>query len=326
MRETRRGSCSLRISLGLVLLLGADSAAWPAADPELAPVIVSGERPGPGLWQIVGDQTPGKRTQLWILGTVSPLPVGMTWRARELTRVLAAVDTVIFARPMELSTPRAFWMLIAQRDLLLLPRGRRLRDVLPLDLYARFVAARAQFGEAGDKLERYRPVIAGALLEDRALAGKGLSDRLDVSLTVRRLAREQHIASVELNTPGAPDMLAALRAVPPAAELACLATLLDSIETGIPALAARADAWASGDIDRLRSLPPSSMAACAAALGRAGAAVTPWQEARAEWLAALAARMQSAGSTLAVIDVDMLLGPDGLLQRLRDAGYRVEEP
>ncbi len=321
MRAARRGVRTLRASLWIYLLLGAHAAAGAAADPVLAPLIVSGERAGPGLWQVSGDQA-----RLWILGTVSPLPVGMTWRAREVMRVLGNVETVLVAKPVELSVPRVVWMLIAQRDLLLLPRGRKLRDILPPDLYARFTAQRTQSGEALDKWERYRPIVAGALLEDRALAGAGLSDRLDVSLTVRRLARERHITVTELNTPGAADMLKALQAVPPAAEVACLTTLVETVETGIPALAARADAWASGDLERLRALPPSAVTACAAALGGQGVAGAPWQKTRDAWLAALEARLRGAAATLAVIDLDMLLGPRGLLQDLRDAGFRIEEP
>jgi uncharacterized protein YbaP (TraB family) len=303
-------------------LLGAATPAWPGADPSLAPVIVSGERTGPGLWQVQGPQA-----RLSILGTVSPLPVGISWRAREVVRALAAVDTVLLAKPVELSMPRVFWMLIAQRDLLLLPHGRKLRDVLPLDLYARFVAQRARFGAGGDQWERYRPVIAGALLEDRALAATGLSDRLDVSLTVRRLAREKHVAVIELNTPGAADMLKTLQAAAPAAELACFTTLVATVETGIPALAERADAWASGDALRLRTLPPSTVAACAAVLGGGdGGVAAPLQRTQGAWLAALEGRLQGSGATFAVIDLDMLLGPHGLLQNLREAGYRVDEP
>lgn len=311
----------LRVSLGVWFLLGGVSPVRVPADPVLAPVLVSGERPGPGLWQVHGE-----RARLWILATVSPLPVGMTWRAGEVRQVLAAVDTVLLAKPLELSVPHVFWMLIAQRDLLLLPHGGRLRDVLPPDLYARFVSQRAQTGEHGDKWERYRPIIAGGLLEDRALAAKGLSDRLDVSLTVRRLARERHVAVMELSTPGAADMLKALQAVPAEAELACLSTLLQTVATGIPELAQRADAWASGDIDRLSALPPSTVTACAAALIGEGAAIAPWQRTHDAWLAALEARLQGGGATLAVIDLDLLPGPQGLLQDLRAAGYRVDAP
>lgn len=321
MRTARRRVRTLRGCLWVYLLLGTPAAAWAVADPELAPVIVSSERAGPGLWQVSGEQA-----RLWILGTVSPLPVGMTWRAREVTHVLGKVDTVLVSKPVELSLPRVFWMLIAQRDLLLLPSGRKLRDILPSDLYGRFSAQRANSGEGGDKWERYRPIIAGALLEDRALAGRGLSDRLDVSLTVRRLARERHIAVMELNTPGAADLLKALQSVPPAAELACLTTLVQTVATGIPALAARADAWASGDLTRLRALPPSAVTACAAALDGEGVADAPWQRTRDAWLAALEARLRGADATLAVIDLDLLLGPRGLLQDLGEAGYRVEDP
>lgn len=316
----------LRRNLGVCLLVGGilpagAGAARDDAPAVLPPVVVSGERAGPGLWQVSGA-----RGQVWILGTVSPLPVGMTWRAGEVTRVLGAVDEVVFARPVELSAPRVLWMLIAHRDLLLLPGGKTLREVLPPELYARFAALRAQTGEGGDQWERDRPIIAGALLEDRALSRVGLSNRLDVSLAVRRLAREKHVPITELQTPGAPDLLAALRSLPAAAEQACLATLVAAVETGLPALAARADAWASGNIERLRALPPSSETACASSLSGTGAEIAAWQRTEDAWLTALEGRLQGSGATLAVIDLDLLLGAHGLLQELADFGYRVEEP
>ena len=312
----RRSSC-LRVGLSVCLLLAGSGMALEA----LPPLIVSGERTGPGLWQVRGAHS-----RLWILGTVSPLPVGMTWRAGEVTQVLGGVNSVVFAKPVEVSVPRVMWMLIARSDLLLLPGGKKLRDVLPPELYARFAALRAQSGESPDQWERYRPIIAGALLEDHALARVGLSNRLDVALTVRRLAREKHLESVELQTPGAPDLLASLRALRPAAERTCLTSLLDTVESGLPALAARADAWASGDIERFTALPPSTVTACSSAMSAEGAAMTPWQQTQNAWLTALEARLQGVGATLAVVDLDMLLGTGGLLQELSDFGYQVEAP
>src|SRR5690242_7710009 len=67
----------------------------PAARPQATPsptesmdeVVVSGEQPGPGLWKV----TKGSHT-LWILGTLTPLPQKMTWRSREVERVVAKSD------------------------------------------------------------------------------------------------------------------------------------------------------------------------------------------------------------------------------------------
>ena len=55
-----------------------------------ATVVVTGEQPGPGLWLVrKGDH------ELWILGTLNPLPAGMQWQARQVEQVIASAQEVI---------------------------------------------------------------------------------------------------------------------------------------------------------------------------------------------------------------------------------------
>ena len=52
---------------------------------------VSGVQPGPGLWQVRNSQG----HTLWILGTVSPLPAKLDWRADEVQAVIASAQEVL---------------------------------------------------------------------------------------------------------------------------------------------------------------------------------------------------------------------------------------
>jgi len=292
-----------------------------AAEDAISEIVVSGARAGPRLWQIQSDTA-----QVWILGTVSPLPVDMTWRASELEHVLADAQVLLVAKPLEISLPRIVWMLVAQRDRLMSPGGRELKDVLAPDLYRRFATQRAVDGAGSERWERYRPIIAAALLEDAAMKRHGLSARLDVSLTVRRFARQRHIPVDDVAVPGAAELLDALRTIAPDLESKCFSAVLTTIESGMPLLAARAAAWANGDVAQIASLPPSSEAACGAVLRADSRTADLLAGIHDHWLTALEAHLRGSGVTVAVVDMDLLLGHDGLLRDLQDQGYRVDGP
>jgi uncharacterized protein YbaP (TraB family) len=314
----RRVCCAASTVLILACTLRVPAVA--AQDP-VAEIVVSGERAGPRLWR-VSSQT----AQLWILGTVSPLPAGVTWHASQVEQVLSGANALLVAKPLEISLPRVIWMLVAQRDRLMIPGGRVLKDVLPSDLYLRFSRDRSLYGVDVDRSERYRPIIAAALLEDAAMKRHGLSARLDVSLAVRRLAHQRHVPVEDLAVPGAAELFDALRTVAPDLESRCFALVLTTIETGMPLLAARADAWATGDVARIASLPPSSEAACGAVLRDDPRTADLLTRIHDHWFGALTAHLRSSGVTVAVIDMDSLLGAHGLLHDLQDQGFEVDGP
>ena len=72
---------------------------------ELAEVVVVGEHPGPALWQVKsGDHT------LWILGEVSPLPVKLTWRSKQVERILTSAQEVIVPAGIRDGLPAQEWI------------------------------------------------------------------------------------------------------------------------------------------------------------------------------------------------------------------------
>jgi uncharacterized protein YbaP (TraB family) len=264
-------------------------------------------------------------SQLWILGSISPLPKGITWRSKQVEQVLATTQQVLVPKPLEIGIVRILWLLITERDVIMIRGGKRLKDVLPQNLYLRFAAQRARFANGADKWERYRPIVAAAFLEQAAFHSVGLSARLDLGAAVRALAKKQDVPVEEVKIAGIGDFLDTLKTMPAATENACVDASLVTIETGLPRLIERARAWSTGDVERIQQLPqPAEVDACLAALDSGGSKADLVARVRAAWLAAMEKNLQSGTRTLAVVNMDLLLNKGGLLSALQARGYDID--
>jgi uncharacterized protein YbaP (TraB family) len=232
---------------------------------------------------------------------------------------------VLIPKPFEIGIVRVLWLLITERSVLMLPGGRRLMDVMPPALHARFATQRAKFTNDADKWERYRPIIASAFLQQAAFHQVGLSTRLDLGAAVRTLADKHHVRVEELKIAGVHDFLDALKTLPPATENACVEASLTTIEKDLPRLVERAQAWATGNIERINSLhEPAEVDACRAALDAGTGASDLIALLRRTWLDRMEKYLNSGSGTVAVVNIDMLLEKGGLLDELRAKGYQID--
>jgi len=285
-------------------------------------LVVTGERTGPGMWHVHRGTA-----QVWILGSMSPLPKGITWRSTQVEQVLGTTTQVLVQKPFEIGIARILWLLITEHKVLMVGGGRRLKDVMPADLYARFAALRAKYNEGPDKWEHFRPLIAAAFLQQAAFHQVGLSTRLDLGAAVRTLAKKHHVRIEEIKIAGVGDVMEALKTLPPATENICVAASLVTIEHDLPRLIERAQAWASGNVERIEKLrEPAEVDACRAALDAGVGAADLIGRIRRTWLGSIEKSMQNGGMALAVINMDLLLEPGGLLDELRASGYEVDAP
>ena len=233
-----------------------------APPPVMDELVVTGERTGPGMWRVHRGAA-----QVWILGSMSPLPKAITWRSRQVEQVLEGTSQVLVQKPFEIGIARILWLLLTERRVLMVTGGKRLKDVLPAELHARFAAQRAKYTDDPNKWERFRPIIAAAFLQQAALHQVGLSTRLDLGAAMRTLAKKHHIRVEEIKIAGVSDVMEALKTLPPATENACVAASLVTVESDLPRLVDRAQAWASGNIERIQKLrEPAEVDACRAAL------------------------------------------------------------
>jgi uncharacterized protein YbaP (TraB family) len=290
--------------------------------PAVDEIVVTAERAGPGMWHVHRGAA-----NVWILGSISPLPRDITWRSKQVETVLESTSQVLVQKPLEISIPRILWMLIADRKYLMVGGGRRLKNVLPPDLYRRFTAQRSNVGEDADKWERYRPIIAVAFLQRAAFHQVNLSMRLDLGAALRVLAKKHGVRIEEIKVAGVSDMLEALKTMPAATERTCVEASLTTIESGLPRLVDRAQAWAVGNVERIENLPElKDVDACRTALDAGKGALDVIGRIRQTWLENIEKYLRSAGTTIAVVNLDMLLERGGLLDQLRAKGYEIDAP
>jgi len=131
----------------------------------------------------------------------------------------------------------------------------------------------------------------------------------------------------EIKVAGVSDMLEALKTMPAATERTCFEASLSTVETGLPRLVDRAQAWASGNVERIESMPElKEVNACRNALDAGKGALDVIGRIRQTWLENIDSHLRSAGTTIAVVNLDLLLERGGLLDQLRAKGYEIDAP
>jgi len=302
---------------------------------DLAPVVVSGVQPGPGMWQVTNAQ--GHR--LWILGTVTPLPKKLEWRADEVTAVIASADAVLGSPGWTLDADVGFFgrltllpsAMKAAHD----PQGRRLQEILPAELYARWRPLKQRYLGRGDGVEKDRPLVAATRLYAAALDEVGLSPRSGVGEQLKKAYKRRGLTPVVTKLEiKVDDPRAALKEVRASTlpDVTCLQRTVEVVEHQLPLLVERANAWAVGDIDALQQLSMRSQYdACVGAIAASDLAQRRGMtrlDARAadKWLAAARDALARHAVTFATVPVHSLVEPGGYLERLRQAGYSVQSP
>ncbi|GAB3786562.1 TraB/GumN family protein [Dyella agri] len=312
----------------------APAPAVPANVPLLAPVVVSGVVPGPGLWKVSkGDHV------LWVLGTLSPLPGHIQWESHEVEQALAQSKQVLLAPKIKMKADIGFFgklfLLPTAYGARKNPDGKTLDQVMDAPTYARWLVLKKQYIGDDGGIERWRPLFAAQELYKKALKTNGLSNDGGVSGAVDALAKRGGVPEtpveyqVEIKQPR--EALKAFKAAAPS-DLECFNRTLDSIEHDVPAMTARANAWATGDLEELRQLPDSHRRdACVTAITSAGFAHqlglddVPAQL-QAVWLAAARKALADNTTSFALLPMNELLSSTGYLARLKALGYAVEAP
>lgn len=297
-------------------------------------VVVSGVQPGPGLWRV----SRGEHV-LWVLGTQSPLPRRFEWEAREVREVIAASQAVLLGVSVKLKEEIGFFKgltllpaaLSSRKD----PERQKLEELVPPEDYQRWLALKQRYLGRDRGIEKQRPIFAANKLYEKAVKRTGLSFDSVVGPLVRKTARKHDVPIIEPEIRidiGNPREALRAFAENRLDDLACFRKTLDRVENDLDHMRARANAWATGDIEGLRALPfEDQNRACAdafltAAVARDRGLDDLRERARAAWMEAAEQAIAENASTLALLPMGELLRPDGYLAELRERGYEIEEP
>jgi uncharacterized protein YbaP (TraB family) len=289
-------------------------------------VIVTGEWPGPQLWKISkGDHV------VWILGTLQPLPKHMTWKYTEVEQVLKHSQQVIGRTNVKpkVSIFGLIPLYLQFRKVSKLQDGQTLKDVLPVDLYQRYRTLIAMHKIHDDDIDKLRPIVAAGRLYQDVIDANDLTGKNDVQDMVFKLA-DRHDVKVNdmiLKVDAPKEILKDAKQLPVSAEVACFEEVVAGLETELDLLRKRASSWARGDVNALRKLVTAqSRTACREAVLSVHRVKEISDQAKSDWINAIADSLNRFPSALALSPVYDLISKDGVLDQLRAAGYQVEGP
>ena len=297
-------------------------------------VVVTGEQPGPGLWLVRNGSH-----DLWILGTLTPLPAGMQWQSAQIEQVIANAQEVIRAPYVSMKVDTGWF-----RGLMLLPSmlgarknpdGKTLQQVVSPQSYARWKTLKARYIGNDGGVEKWRPLFAAQELYQEAMKKSGLDSAKSVWPVINKAIETHHpnvtVVKEEIVVKD-PKPLLKEWSKTTLDDLACFDNTMTRIETDLDAMRARANAWATGDMAALQSLPPPyqweecNNAITEAGIGKRLGFGDANQRVRAKWLAAADAALNRNAVTFATLDMRDLLGANGFLAKLKAKGYTVLAP
>jgi uncharacterized protein YbaP (TraB family) len=299
-------------------------------------VLVSGVRPGPGLWKISkGDHV------LWVFGTYEPLPRKMQWRSHQVEKILDQSQEYLYGPggSMHVGVLKGLTLLRVLPFVIGIknnPDGAMLRDVLPPEVYARWQVLKKKYIGDDESIERERPMFAAQTLSQKAMAYAGLSSGREVSYAIEAMARKKNIkmtssqAEMELDDP-----IKAVREFKKSSleDVACFSKTLEFLEGDIAAMRERANAWAKGDLEAIQHLGYADRTDTCDAVwlnspvfqARPGLKDVR-ARARVAWIAAAERSLANNASTFTTLRLNDILDPKGVVAALEAKGYVVQKP
>lgn len=311
--------------------------AEPAAETApAAQVLVSGKRPGPGLWKVSKDGH-----VMWVFGLYAPLPPKMEWDDGRVDHLIGQSQEVL--APPSTGVGVGFWgglkALTALPSIIGMaknPDGARLHDVLPADVYARWSVLKEKYIGADDGVERYRPFFAAQKLTDAGMKKSGLSGGLEVRAQIEGIAKKRGVTFTQTGyMANLDDPARVIRDFKDSQmeDMACFTKTLERFEGDIDAMRVRANAWANGNIAEIGKLDYAEREdACNDAVFNSPAAkkhpaFQNLREQRLEsWMKAAEKSLANNPSTVAMLTMGDILGPKSYLAALQAKGYTVESP
>jgi hypothetical protein len=334
---------TLTTALALACVLNPGTSFPQTGEEPLEEIVVTGEFAGPGMWQVTHPDHPGHA--LWLVGEPPLLPEGMRFRSQQVERVASQSQEILMQPGLSLKPDEkvgVFRMLTlapAAMKLRKNPGKAKLQELVPPDLYARWLVQKRLYLGRDSGLEKMRPFLVAEKLRNAAIKELRLGQG-GVWAAVWDLVRKHKIRVTNPTLEfifKTDDLRGQIKAFSreKLADEECFARTVELTE----ALAnkqveeARARAWATGDLARLQELPslPDAESSCDQAIVNALAMTTPVPaDVRKQmdelWFAAAGNALKRNASSLAFVPMGALLGEQGYLESLRKRGYVILTP
>lgn len=307
------------------------------ASTQIDEVVVSGKVSGPEMWHAYIDDD----HDLWIFGTMKPLPANMQWDDSDVRGMVQQAQEVLWYPSYSVNVKANFFQeaMLGFKYMRAMnnPDGKALKDVLDPALYARWQAAKARYMPGNSGVERKRPVVAAEELLAAATKRAGLSWKYSFHEAIKPTIES---AGVKDNLPKFEVKLSAATAKAALSDIRqtnlddarCLAATIDAVNTDLPRMVANANAWARGDVGAISY----------AALARRNTLcmdvlMSPEFSAKYGlpnitdsienlWMREARDALQRNRITVAYVPMELLIGSGNLLDRLRSQGYTVSGP
>lgn len=334
-----RIACVLSLGfLGAAAIAQTDPPPAPAeqAEAPAAQVLVSGKRPGPGLWKVSKDGH-----VMWVFGMYAPLPPNMEWDDSRIDRLIGQSQEVLTPPGVSVGVGwlgglKLVTALPSAIGAVKNPDGAHLRDVLPGEVYARWSVLKQKYLGEDEGIESYRPFFAAQKLMDAGMKQSGLSGGIEVRKQIVSIAKKRDVKltatsfEVKLDDPG--RLLKDFKQSQ-LDDTACFTKTLAHFEGDIDAMRLRANAWANGNIAEISKLEYAERQdACNDALLNSPAAQKHpafqnlEERQLASWLKVAEKSLANNTSTVAMLKMSDILGPRSYLAVLQAKGYTVEAP
>lgn len=315
MRKTRLLIASLVLLCGTALAVVAPDR-WASADSADAPLVQVETRthlpPVPLLWK-VSD----RNNAVYLLGSIHLLKEDDYPLSADVDAAFDDAARIVFeVSPEELGSPEAS---TSFREAANLPDGRTLSDLISPRLREKLHRLLARQGGSLEQVNHYSPWFVNLSLMLGLSHSLGFSPELGVDQYLMQRAAEAGKPTAGLET--IDDQLRALTDSPVAEQVLGLEDFLDRPQEMPGELAELHEAWRAGDVAGLEAISLTDMMA-----------KTPrtYQLVNVErnqaWLPLLRRMLDGRGrdNVLVVVGAMHLLGDDGLLALLEQAGYTVE--
>jgi len=277
--------------------------------------------------------------ELWIFGTLSPLPKKMQWDSRSVAAVLADTQEVIYAPYIKVTANplKGVFALPLLWGLQNNPDKEKLRDILPDELYQRWSFLKELYIGTDRKIERHRPIFAAYELYAKAIDKSGLESGSIIYKTIRKLVKINKIPITQIGiTRTIENPRALIKDFKRSSidDIECFRKTIERLEVDLDAMRSRALAWSSGDMAALEALPYDDQSiSCFEAvinssfgsdLANASGLVDFEEQLKEKWVEAAKNALDTNTVSFAILPIAELLKPNGYVSYFRQNGYEVK--